>query len=198
MMSAENSIGPDRQRWFALRVKTRCEKLVGAMAHNRGFQEFVPLYRCRRRWSDRFKSVDLPLFPGYVFCRLIPERRLPLVTIPGVMHFVGLGRVPVPIEDAEIAAIQTAVGSGLAVEPWPYLTVGQRVRVQYGALAGLEGILVELCKQRRIVVSVNLLQRSVGVEIEADWVELLPPRTLRPSIPKVMASVAASFQGRSA
>ena len=165
------------QSWFALRVKSRCEKVVAAMARNRGYQEFLPMSQSRRRWSDRIKTVDLPLFPGYVFCRLNPDYRLPLLTIPGVLHFVGLGRVPIPIEDAEIAAIDTAVRSGLGVGPWPFLKVGGRVRLEYGPLAGLEGLLVENRKQSRIVVSVALLQRSVGVEIEADWVKPLEPRS---------------------
>jgi transcription antitermination factor NusG len=140
------------------------------MAHEKGYEEFLPVYQSRRRWSDRVKSVELPLFPGYVFCRLNVEYRLPILTIPGVLHFVGLGRVPVPIDDAEVADLQTAVRCGLEVGPWPYLDVGQRVRLEAGPLAGLEGILVEQRKQHRIVVSVSLLQRSVAVEIEADWV----------------------------
>jgi transcription antitermination factor NusG len=161
--------------WFALRVKSRFEKLVASMAHNKGFEEFLPIYQCRRRWSDRFKSVELPLFPGYVFCRLDPEHRLPLLTIPGVLHVVGIGRIPVPIDDAEIDAIRAAIGSGLGVEPWPFLQVGQHVRLEYGPLAGLEGCLVEVRKQHRLVVSVTLLQRSVAVEIERDWVAPVHP-----------------------
>src|SRR5205085_5738668 len=121
-------------QWFAVRVKSRCEKVVAAMAQNRGFEEFLPHYHCRNRWSDRVKSVELPLFPGYLFCRLNPEHRLPLLTIPGVLHIVGIGKTPVPVEDAEVAAIQSAVRSGLAVEPWSYLEVGQRVRLEDGPL----------------------------------------------------------------
>jgi transcription antitermination factor NusG len=172
-MNIEESYDHHLPQWFALRVRSRSEKLVATMAHNKGFQEFLPLHQCRRRWSDRFKSVEVPLFPGYLFCRLNAERRLPILTIPGVLHFVGLGRIPVPIDEAEIAAIERAVRSGLDVQPWPFLNVGQRVRVEFGPLAGVEGILVELRKQRRIVVSVSLLQRSVGVEIEADWIKPL-------------------------
>lgn len=157
------------QRWFALRVKSRCEKVVAMMAQNKGFEEFLPLYQSRRRWSDRLKSVELPLFPGYLFCRLDPQYRLPLLTIPGVLHFVGIGKIPVPIEDAEIAALQTAVRSGLLTEPWPFLEIGQRVRLDDGPLAGLEGILVGTSKQQRIVVSVTLLKRSVAVTIERHW-----------------------------
>ncbi len=161
------------QRWFALRVKSRCEKVVALMAENRGFEEFVPLYRCRRRWSDRQKEIEFPLFPGYVFCRLDPQHRLPLLTIPGVVHIVGIGKTPVPIDDAEIAAIQAAVHSGLSAEPWPFLEVGQRVRLDEGPLTGLEGILVATAKQHRIIVSVTLLRRSVAVSIERDWVRPL-------------------------
>src|ERR1051325_10800834 len=93
------------ERWFALRVKSRCEKMVALMAHSRGFQEFLPVYRCRNRWSDREQEV--------VFCRLKPQQRLPLLMIPGVVHMVGIGKVPAPVDDAEVAALQAAVQSGL-------------------------------------------------------------------------------------
>jgi transcription antitermination factor NusG len=159
--------------WFALRVKSRSEKIVATIARNKGFEEFLPLYQSRRRWSDRFKSVDLPLFPGYVFCRLNPEVRLPLLTIPGVMSFVGIGKIPVPINETEIAAIQAAVGAGLSAEPYPFLEVGQRVRLAEGPLTGLEGLLVEVRKQQRLVVSVSMLKRSVAVEIDRHWVRPL-------------------------
>jgi transcription antitermination factor NusG len=164
-ISAGDSLG-----WFALQVKSRSERLVATMAHNKGFEEFLPVYQSRRRWSDRVKSIELPLFPGYVFCRMDPQYRLALLTIPGALHFVGIGKVPMAIEDAEIASIQAAVNSGLTAEPWPYLNVGQLVRLEQGPLAGLEGILIETRKEQRIVVSVALLRRSVAVEIERHWV----------------------------
>ena len=171
------------ERWYALRVKSRCEKVVATMVQNKGFEEFLPLYQCRRRWSDRVQTVEFPLFPGYIFCRLRPQHRLPLLTIPGALHFVGIGKAPVPIEDAEIAAIQTAVRSGLSAEPWPFLEVGQRVRIDDGPLVGLEGILVGTSKQHRIVVSVSLLKRSVAVAIERHWATPLDvsgrPQTLQ-------------------
>jgi transcription antitermination factor NusG len=160
----------DSPQWFALRVRSGSEKMVGAIAENKGIEHFLPVYQCSRRWSDRIKSLELPLFPGYLFCRLNAKYRLPVLTIPGVQHFVGIGKAPVAIDDAEIAAIQTAVRSGLRTEPWPYLTTGQRVRLDRGPLEGLEGLLVEVRKQQRIVVSVQLLMRSVSVEIERDWV----------------------------
>jgi transcription antitermination factor NusG len=163
------SVDGGSEHWYALRVKSRCEKVVAMMAENRGFEQFLPLYRCRRRWSDRRQEVDFPLFPGYVFCRLDPHRRLPLLTIPGVVHMVGIGKLPAPIDDAEITAIQAAVQSGLTAEPWPFLEAGERVRLEDGPLTGLEGILVRADKQQRLVVSVTLLRRSVAVSVERDW-----------------------------
>lgn len=165
-----------RLPWFALRVKSRAEKVVATIARNKGFEEFLPLYTCRRRWSDRFKSVELPLFPGYVFCRLNPEFRLPILTIPGVMSFVGIGKVPMPVDEREISAIRSAIGAGLMAEPYPFLEVGQRVRLAEGPLAGLEGLLVEVRKQQRLVVSVSMLRRSVAVEIDRNWVRPLEAR----------------------
>jgi transcription antitermination factor NusG len=156
--------------WFAVRVKSRREKVVAAIARGKGYEEFVACWRSRRRWSDRNKSVDLPLFPGYVFCRFRREERLPLLMIPGVVHIVGIGNTPVPIDDQEIAAIRAAADAGLPCEPQPFLEVGERVRVERGPLAGVEGILVGLRRHYRLVVSITLLRRSVAVDIEGDWV----------------------------
>jgi transcription antitermination factor NusG len=140
-------------------------------ARSKGFEDFLPLQTCRQRWSDRSKLVELPLFPGYLFCRLNPEDRFSLLTIRGVMHIVGVGRTPEPVDEHEILAIQHAVRSDAQVEPWPFLQAGQRVRLSSGPLAGLEGILVETDEQRRIVVGLTVLKRSVAVKIERDWVE---------------------------
>jgi transcription antitermination factor NusG len=167
-MSIESSCDI-RERWFALRVKSRREKAVAAIVKNKGFEEFLPIYESCHHWSDRLKSVGLPLFPGYVFCRLDPQKRLPLLTIPGVLHFVGIGKTPTPIDEAEIATIQKAVQSGVLTEPWPFTQVGQWVRIENGPVAGLEGILAETSKPRRLIVSVTLLQRSVSVSIERHW-----------------------------
>src|SRR5713226_7420357 len=101
-VNPERTIEDNTHRWFALRVKCRYEKLVSTLLRDKGYEEFLPLYWSRRRWSDRFQSVDLPLFPGYVFCRLDPQQsRLPLLITPGAMHFVGIGRSPEPIDDGE-------------------------------------------------------------------------------------------------
>lgn len=164
-----------RENWYAVRVKSRSEKLVATMAHQRGYQEFLPVYDCRRQWSDRVKSVEVPLFPGYLFCRFNPDDRLPLLTIPGVLQIVGVGKVPIPVDDGEIASLQTASFSGVPAEPWPYLKVGERLRLDRGPMAGVEGLLVEIRNSYRLVLSVTLLNRSVAVEIDRDWASPLTP-----------------------
>ncbi len=162
--------------WFALSTKTNREKHVAEILRGKGYEEFVPLYRSRRKWSDRLKEVELPLFPGYVFCRFEPARRLPVLTTPGVVLVVGNGKAPVPVEDSEIEALKMLVNSRLQVEPWPYLRVGERVAIEDGALAGLEGILLDVRKFCRIVVSVDLLQRSVAVEVDRSRVRPISQR----------------------
>src|SRR5579864_9105142 len=131
-MRAEKFSDDGLNKWFALRVKPRFEKSVSKIVRNKGYEEFLPLYQCRRRWSDRFQSVELPLFPGYVFCQLNPQFRLPLLTIPGALHLIGVGKIPSPIDDEEIATLQVAMHAGLWAEPWPFLNVGQRVRLEEG------------------------------------------------------------------
>lgn len=163
---------PPGPRWYALQVAHRCETVVAAVLSNKGYDQFLPLYHCRRVWSDRIAELELPLFPGYVFCRFDPhDRRVPIITTPGVIRIVNFGGVPIPLEDAEIAAVQSIVSSGLPAAPCPYLRVGRRVRVRSGALAGVEGIVVENRGRQRLVVSIDILQRSVMAEIDSAWLE---------------------------
>jgi transcription antitermination factor NusG len=156
--------------WYALRVRSRYENTVATHLRGRGYESLLPLYKCRRRWSDRFKEIELPLFPGYVFCQFNLLNRLPILSIPGVVHVVGVGRTAVPIVENEIATIQAAVKSGLPSQPWPFLQVGHRVRIEYGPLCGLEGILLDFRGRQRLVISVTLLQRSVAVQVDGAWV----------------------------
>ncbi len=160
--------------WYALQVRQRYEKTTAEILRHKGYSQFLPLYRTRRRWSDRVAEIELPLFPGYVFCQFdVADRRVPIVTTPGVIRIVGVGRTPVPVETEELQAIRRIIGSGILAEPWPYLKTGERVRIEYGALAGLEGIFVEAKKRHRLIVSVTLLQRSVAVQIDSAWVSRL-------------------------
>ena len=157
--------------WYAVNVRARSESMVAANLRYKGYEPFVPTYRTSRRWSDRIKVVDLPLFPGYLFCRFDVRTRLPILITPGVNFIVGVAKVPEPIADAEVEAIRTVVQSGLIYEPHAYLNVGQRVRVEYGSLSGLTGLVTEVRNRSRLIISVNLLMRSVSVEIDRTWVE---------------------------
>jgi transcription antitermination factor NusG len=168
------AIGPDsRLPWFAIRVKSNYEKPVSAILRGKGFEEFLPTYRARRQWSDRIKVLDLPLFPGYLFCRIDLSRRLPLLTTPGVLYLVGKGRTPEPVDDTEVMAIQSVVRSGLPALPWPSVVVGQKVRLERGPLRGIEGVVAKIADQHRIYVNATLLQRSVSVQVDSDWVSTL-------------------------
>ncbi len=160
--------------WFALQIRGRYENIVTAHLGGKGYEWFLPLYKCRRRWSDRFKEIEGPLFPGYVFCRLNPLDRLPILTTPGVVLIVGTGKTPVPIDETEIVAIQAAVKSGLPSQPWPFVQIGQRMRIEYGPLCGLEGILLDFRRHHRLLLSVTLLQRSIAVQVENAWVTPIP------------------------
>ena len=163
--------GPDSPLpWFAVRVKSNYEKPASAILRGKGFEEFVPMYRARRQWSDRIKVIDLPLFPGYLFCRLDLNKRLPLLTTPGFLYLVGKGKAPEPVDEREIAAIQSVVRSGLPALPWPSVVVGQRVRLEHGPLRGVEGVVARIADQHRIYVNATLLQRSVSVQVDPDWI----------------------------
>jgi len=156
--------------WYAVQVKTTHEKRVVSMLDYSGIESFLPLYETRRPWADRIKKVELPLFPGYIFCRFGPSGRVPILKTPSVTRIVGIGYIPTPIDEKEIVAIQTVVRSGLGVFPHPYLKVGNRVRIQGGSLYGMEGIVTEFRRRDHLIISVNLLQRSVAVEIDSAWV----------------------------
>lgn len=156
--------------WFALQTRSRYENFVATQLRGKGYEPFLPVYKSRRRWSDRIREFELPLFPGYLFCRFDPLDRLPIVVTPGVIQVVGIGKTPLPVDDTEIATIRTAVQSGLPRQPWPFLKVGQKVRLGCGPLCGVEGILLSFRGQHRLVLSVTLLQRSVAVEVDEAWV----------------------------
>lgn len=165
--------------WYAIRVRSKFEVVATASLAGKGYEPFLPLYQARRRWSDRVKEMELPLFPGYIFCRFDAGTRLPVLTTPGVVSVVGYGREPVVIDEAEVAAVRAIIASGLPAIPWPYLRTGNRVLIEHGPLAGVEGIVLAVKKELRLIVSVTMLQRSVGVEIDREWVRPLGPQTSR-------------------
>src|SRR5262245_51577855 len=112
-------------RWYALHVRSRFEKVVARNLEGKEYDSFLPIYQRRHKWSDRIKSIDLPLFPGYVFARFDVNDRLPILTIPGVHSIVGIGKSPIPVDESQFRAVQSVLASGLPCEPWPFLTVGQ-------------------------------------------------------------------------
>jgi len=177
----------DEFQWYAVLVRSRHEEVVARHLRVRGMEAFLPLYKERHRWSDRFQEIQLPLFPGYVFCQFNPLNRLPVLTVPGVVQIVGAGRKLVSVDKTEIDAIQAAVRSGVPRQPWPFLQIGNKVRIEYGPLCGIEGILLGHRGHQRLVLSITLLQRSVAVQIDEEWVR--PLSLAKPSSSKQVASL---------
>jgi transcription antitermination factor NusG len=156
----------DGLSWFALQVRSRWESTTAGLLRAKGLETLLPTYTTNRKWSDRLKVVESPLFPGYAFCRFDVHNRLPVLITPGVISVVGRGKTPIAVDDAEILSIQTAIRSGLQIEPWPYVEIGERVRIKDDVLDGMEGILTSFKGSQRVVISVTLLRRSVALEID--------------------------------
>ena len=160
-------------RWYALYVRSRHEKVVECGLKGKGYAAFSPFYRTKRKRVDRIVEIDVPLFPGYVFCHFDVNKRLPILITPGIVGLVGASNRPEPVDETEIASIRTLALSGRPVQPWPFIKSGQRVRLQAGPLAGAEGIFLRVKDAWHLVVSVTLLHRSVSVTIDSESVEPL-------------------------
>jgi transcription antitermination factor NusG len=180
-------MGIDGNSWYALSVRSRWEKAVSDGLRRRGFEELLPQCQEKHDWSDRIKDVSLPLFPGYVFCQFDISRRLPVLSTPGVKSIVGFGSRPYPLDPSEIDAIQTLMRSGVEREPCPYIVCGEPARIVAGPLRGVAGIVAEVRNQKRLILSVTLLQRSIAVEVEREWIEV------QPAAPRSLAARAATF-----
>jgi transcription antitermination factor NusG len=161
--------------WYALRIRSRFEKCAAKHLRDKGYEEYLPLSRSTRRWSDRMKTVANPLFPGYLFCKFDIQDRFPILVVPGVLSIVGIGKAPATIPESQISSLQQAITSGLQCRPWPFLQVGQSVSVERGPLAGLKGIVIEDKSNLRLVLSLPLLQRAVAVEMDRSCVDFAPP-----------------------
>lgn len=157
--------------WWALYTRHQHEKAVAEMLAAKGFEVFLPLYDSIRRWKDRHKVLAMPLFPGYVFLRGEAARRLQIVSTPGIHMILTRGEQIAVIPNEEIDGIRRAVEGSFRVEPHPFLRCGERVRVTRGSLEGVEGILVRKKNLYRLVLSVEMLAQSVGVEVDAADVE---------------------------
>jgi transcription antitermination factor NusG len=157
--------------WYGLRTRSNRERIAATILNGRGYEPFLPVYRVRRCWSDRVVTTELPLFPGSVFCRFDYRQRQPIITTPGVVSIIGFGDQPAALLDEEIEAVRAIVNSGIAAEPAPFLREGQRIRVIHGPLKSLEGTLVRKKSSWQLVISVQLLQRSVSVEVDPSHIE---------------------------
>lgn len=178
--------------WYALSVRSRAEQLVGKALGLKGIECFLPSILSMRRWSDRVKEVQAPLFPGYVFARFDCRERLPVLTTQGVVDIVGFGQEYIPVSEVELHTIRRVLESRAKCEPAPFLQIGQRVTIKSGPLAGIDGFLIEIKRTRRLVVSVSLLQRSINVELDAEWIIGAPPVWQ----PVLQRSYGRDFDGR--
>ena len=157
--------------WFAVHTKSRHEKSASEQLRCRQVETFLPLYQSTRRWKNGDHDVQLPLFPGYTFVRIAMRSRLQVLKVPGVVRLVGFNGTPYPLEDPEIEGLRSALTSGVKAAPHPYLTVGKRVRITAGPLNGREGILVRRRGGVRVLLSIELIQRSVLVDLGVNELE---------------------------
>jgi transcription antitermination factor NusG len=165
--------GPGLTRqWYAVRVKPQHERTVSYSLSKKGFERYVPLYKALRRWSDSYRELDLPIFPGFVFCRLDLLEVASVLSTPAVYQLAMRGGVAVPIEDRQLHTIQRIESAGLPVVPWPFLKEGQEVRIARGPLTGVDGLLASSTKAWHVVVNIQQLQRGVAVAI--DYSDIAP------------------------
>jgi len=153
--------------WYAAYTCAKHEKRVAAELGTREVEHFLPLYSSVRRWKDRRVQLEFPLFPGYVFVRLALRDRLRVLQIPSVVRLVGFNGLPAALPDTEMELLWSGLSERLRAEPHPFLTVGRRVRIKSGPFAGLEGILKRKKSNLRVVISLELIQRSVAVDVDA-------------------------------
>ena len=161
----------DGPRWYVAHTRSRHEKSVAHILEHKQIETFLPLFRAVRRWKNGDHQVDLPLFPGYAFVRIALENRLQVLKVPGVVQFVGFQGSPAPVEDEEVESLRQAISSGVKARPHPYLAAGRRVRVTAGPLSGREGILIRRKGLTRVVLSIDLIQRSVAADLDAQSIE---------------------------
>lgn len=155
-----------QSHWYAVRTKSRHEKLVRDQLEKQGIEPLLPTVKRLSQWKDRKKEVEVPLFSGYCFVRFSQQDRLPVQKVSGVVEVVGSGSRPEPIPDEEIAAIRTLMASVLPYDPHPYLHEGMTVEVVRGPLEGVQGILLRKEKRHRLVIGVRLIQQAAAVEID--------------------------------
>lgn len=164
----------ERSRWYALRTRSRHEKLVRDQLNGQGIEPLLPTVRRLSQWKDRKKEVEVPLFSGYCFVRFASDQKLPVLKTVGVVDIVGGGFQPEPIPDEEILALQTLMASVLPYDPHPYLHEGMMVEVVRGPLQGVRGVLLRKEKRHRLILGIRLIQQAAAVEIDVDDIASLP------------------------
>lgn len=160
--------------WFAVMVRNRWEKSAAQCLAQKGYQCLLPISKQRHRWSDRWKEIDVVLFPGYLFCSMDPERQVPVLSVPGVLSIVRTRTGLTPVGRDEIAAVELLSRAGVPAQPWPYVETGQVVYLDQGPLRGLTGIVLKGKQESTLIISLQLLKRSVAVEIDRTWISALP------------------------
>lgn len=165
--------------WYAVCTRHQHEKSAARILEYKQLEVFLPLYKERRRWQDRIKEISVPLFPGYLFVRAGPTTWLQILTTAGVSNIVGCGDRPSAIPFSEIEGIRRITESALRIEPHPFLKCGDWVRVKYGPIAGVEGILLRKKNTARLVLSVEMLGKSAAVEVDVTHVERIPTKALK-------------------
>ena len=173
--------------WYAVRVKSNRERITAEALRGKGFPACVPCYRDRSRQANSEQTVELPLFRGYVFCCFDVTRRLPILTVPGVVHIVSCGRIPQPVDEREMAMVLSIIQSGLPARPYRFPSIGQRIELDRGPLAGAQGVILSYTGQEEFVVSVSLLQRSIAVRVDRNWIN---PDSLKPAAPQALGTCA--------
>jgi transcription antitermination factor NusG len=173
--------------WYVAHLRANREKRAAEELGLRLVEHFLPLYASARRWKDRRVTLDLPLFPGYLFVRIRLLDRLRVLGVPSVARLVSFAGLPIALADAEIDALREKLARGVRAEPCSYLAIGRRVRVMRGPMEGLEGFLVARRKKSRIVISIDAIQRSIAAEVDATDIE--PAHSLRER------SATGSFSG---
>jgi len=160
--------------WYAGYTASRHEKRVAEHFVQRGVEHFLPLYETIHRWNNGRHRVQLPLFPGYIFVRIALRDRMRVIEVPGFARLVGFNSLPCPLPEADINKMKDALNKGVVAEPYPYLTVGTRVEIRNGPMQGMTGILLRRQNKCRVVISVDLIMRSMAVEVEAS--DVVPVR----------------------
>jgi len=166
-------VAPADKSWFAVQTRPRHEKRVAAGLQEKGIKAFLPLLSENHRWSDRFRVVDVPLFRSYVFIQTVdtPATRISVLRTLGVVRFVGVRGSGIPIPDDQIESVRIVLEHGIRFTPFPYLNVGQRVRIRGGSLEGIQGILLGMNCDQSLIISVELIQRSLAIRVAGYQVE---------------------------